>query len=72
MIAAEKDPAGTGELRVGDDDLLAALEDLLGTRNEMTRAALGFGRATTGAPAGFGLGGGGPEDDDEELLDGSW
>ena len=72
VIAAEKDPAGTGELRVGDDDLLAALEDLLGTRNEMTRAALGFGRATTGAPAGFGLGGGGPEDDDEELLDGSW
>ena len=53
VIAADRDPGGTGDLRVGDDDLVTALEDLLGTRNEMTRAVLGFGRATTGAPAGF-------------------
>jgi len=33
-------------VRVSADDLDAALEDLMDTRNQMTRSVLGFGRTT--------------------------
>lgn len=43
VVAAERIPADEGALRVDADDLDAALDDLLDTRNQMTRAVLGYG-----------------------------
>ena len=45
VVAAERDGAAdpTERLHVSADDLDAALADLLDTRNQMTRAVLGFG-----------------------------
>lgn len=49
VVAAERgDASGAaadGALRVGADDLDAALDDLLDTRNQMTRAVLGYSDA---------------------------
>lgn len=56
VVAAERTPAEDGPLRVAADDLDSALADLLDTRNQMTRAVLGFGG---GAPRD----GSSPEDD---------
>lgn len=44
VVAADRDPDGTEPLRVGADDLETALVDLLDTRNQMTRAVLGYSR----------------------------
>lgn len=46
VIAADRDSRAEGNLRVSADDLDAALEDLMDTRNQMTRSVLGFGRPT--------------------------
>jgi ATP-dependent 26S proteasome regulatory subunit len=44
LVAAERDPAGPAAgVRVSADDLDTALDDLLDTRNQMTRRALGLG-----------------------------
>jgi hypothetical protein len=49
VVAAERGdgtaPAAGGPLRVSADDLDAALDDLLDTRNQMTRAVLGYSDA---------------------------
>jgi ATP-dependent 26S proteasome regulatory subunit len=42
VFAADRDGSVEAPLRVSADDLDAALEDLLHTRNEMTRAVLGY------------------------------
>jgi chorismate mutase len=44
VIAGDRDgrPGSTDALRVTADDLDDALSDLLDTRNQMTRAVLGF------------------------------
>jgi ATPase family associated with various cellular activities (AAA) len=42
VVAVDRDP-GSEALHVSADDLDAALEDLLDTRNQMTRRVLGFG-----------------------------
>ena len=44
VLAADRDSGAAGELVVGGDDLVSALEDLLDTRNRMTRAVLGHDR----------------------------
>lgn len=44
VVAADREPDTTGTLHVSADDLDAALADLLDTRNQMTRAVLGFER----------------------------
>lgn len=46
VIAADRDPHTRGDLHVSADDLDAALDDLMDTRNQMTRSVLGFGRTT--------------------------
>ncbi|MGH3412575.1 MAG: hypothetical protein ACRDPH_05810 [Marmoricola sp.] len=46
VIAADRDPHAEVALRVSADDLDAALDDLMDTRNQMTRSVLGFGRTT--------------------------
>ncbi|HEU4567134.1 MAG TPA: ATP-binding protein [Marmoricola sp.] len=51
-VIAANSAGGAGPLRVSADDLDAALEDLLATRNAMTRRALGAG--SPGEPTGFG------------------
>ncbi len=45
VIAADREPDVRGELAVSAADLTTALDDLLDTRNQMTRAVLGFDRA---------------------------
>jgi hypothetical protein len=47
LFAAERDPDGS-RIEVGTGDLDAALEELLDTRNAMTRVLLGGERGTTG------------------------
>ncbi|WP_426245286.1 AAA family ATPase [Nocardioides sp. LHG3406-4] len=47
VIAADRDPDDEGELAVSGDDLTQALDDLLDTRNQLTRAVLGFERPAT-------------------------
>ncbi len=47
LVAAEATPDDTAPLRVGADQLEAALEELLDTRNAMTRAVLGGGERVT-------------------------
>ncbi len=43
VVAADReDGPGAGRLHVTPDDLDAALQDLLDTRNQMTRAVLGY------------------------------
>ena len=43
MVAADREDAADGDaVRVSADDLDAALDDLLDTRNRMTRRALGL------------------------------
>lgn len=42
VLAADRSPDDGADLRVSADDLDAALADLLDTRNQMTRAVLGF------------------------------
>lgn len=42
VIAADREPDSSSQLAVTADDLDAALTDLLDTRNQMTRAALGL------------------------------
>lgn len=49
VITADRDSRAEGELHVSADDLGAALEDLLDTRNRMTRSVLGF-EGPTGLP----------------------
>src|SRR5262249_44581629 len=44
LVAAQREPGSEGELSVSADDLDEALEELLGSRNAMTRALLGGGR----------------------------
>ncbi len=46
VIAADRDPEAEGDLSVGADDLDAALEELMDTRNQMTRSVLGGARTT--------------------------
>lgn len=46
VIAADRDSHAEGDLCVSADDLDAALDDLMNTRNQMTRSVLGFGGAT--------------------------
>ncbi len=46
VIAADRDSHAEDDLHVSADDLDAALEDLMDTRNQMTRSVLGFGRTT--------------------------
>jgi ATP-dependent 26S proteasome regulatory subunit len=46
VIAADRDSHAEDDLHVSADDLDAALEDLMDTRNQMTRSVLGFGRST--------------------------
>jgi ATP-dependent 26S proteasome regulatory subunit len=47
VVASDRDQQGDGvPLRATADDLDAALEDLLDTRNQMTRAVLGFRNET--------------------------
>jgi hypothetical protein len=46
VIAADRDSLAEGDLRVSADDLDAALDDLMDTRNQMTRSVLGFGGPT--------------------------
>lgn len=52
VVAAERDGQGPRDspLRVGADDLDAALDDLLDTRNQMTRAVLGYGNGPGDGP----------------------
>ncbi len=49
LVSAEATPDETGPLRVSADQLDAALEELLDTRNAMTRAVLGGERVTAAA-----------------------
>jgi hypothetical protein len=51
VLAADADGTDEGTLAVSADQLLAALEELLSTRNAMTRALLGAGVAQDRAPA---------------------
>ena len=44
VLAADREDAAEGQLAVAADDLVAALDDLLDTRNQMTRAVLGYDR----------------------------
>ena len=46
VVAADRDGLEVGALHVTADDLDAALADLMDTRNQMTRAVLGYGSAT--------------------------
>lgn len=46
VIAADRDSLAEGDLRVSADDLDEALDDLMDTRNQMTRSVLGFGGPT--------------------------
>ncbi|WP_445256132.1 AAA family ATPase [Nocardioides aurantiacus] len=50
LVAAEATPGDTAPLRVAADQLDAALEELLDTRNAMTRAVLGGGERVTSPP----------------------
>lgn len=59
VVAAERAPGDEEPLRVGADDLNTALADLLDTRNQMTRAVLGFGGALATIA----------EDDDEDEYE---
>ena len=56
VLAADRLPAGEEEVpdavRVSADDLVTALDDLLDTRNRMTRRALGLTLGLTGAEDG--------------------
>lgn len=52
LVAAEATPDGSAPLRVTADQLDAALEELLDTRNAMTRAVLGGGERVT-SPAAY-------------------
>ena len=51
LLSAEATPHETGPLLVTADQLDAALDELLDTRNAMTRAVLGGGERVTAAPA---------------------
>jgi hypothetical protein len=53
VIAADRTPGASEALRVYADDVDRALEELLDTRNRMTRAVLGFdqGVRSAGEPA---------------------
>jgi AAA+ superfamily predicted ATPase len=65
LIAANG--SGPGPLSVGADQLDAALDELLDTRNAMTRVLLGGqGRTASGFGHGYGHGHGHEEEDDDE------
>ncbi|GAB3786887.1 AAA family ATPase [Nocardioides ungokensis] len=45
VVAADREPSADAALTVSADDLTTALDELLDTRNQMTRAVLGFREA---------------------------
>jgi hypothetical protein len=57
VVAAQRDPGGSGALRVTVDDMGTALDELLATHNAMTRALLGAGAAGASGPGAAGAGG---------------
>ncbi len=65
VVAADRDPDATGDLHVSSVDLDSALADLLDTRNQMTRAVLGYERPKQAPSPGHD-----DDPDDEEDCDG--